>query len=48
MRILYLSPQFPSEVGATQTRTHEMAQGLLRAGHQVTMLTEVTLLETLE
>ena len=41
MRILYLSQYFPPEVGATQTRAYEMAQGLLRAGHQVTMLTEV-------
>lgn len=41
MRILYLSQYFPPEVGATQTRAHEMAQGLLRAGHSVTMLTEV-------
>lgn len=41
MRILYLSQYFPPEVGATQTRAHEMAQGLLAAGHGVTMLTEV-------
>ena len=41
MRMLYLSQYFPPEVGATQTRAYEMAQGLLRAGHQVTMLTEV-------
>ncbi len=41
MRILYLSQYFPPEVGATQTRAYEMAQGLLRAGHRVTMLTEV-------
>ncbi|MBN1920347.1 MAG: glycosyltransferase family 4 protein [Anaerolineae bacterium] len=41
MRILYLSQYFPPEVGATQTRAYEMAQGLLRAGHQVTMLAEV-------
>ncbi len=41
MRILYLSQYFPPEVGATQTRAHEMAAGLIRAGHQVTMLTEV-------
>ena len=30
MRILYLSQYFPPEVGATQTRAYEMAQGLLR------------------
>ncbi len=41
MRILYLSQYFPPEVGATQTRAYEMAQGLIRAGHSVTMLTEV-------
>jgi len=41
MRILYLSQYFPPEVGATQTRAYEMARGLLRAGHQVTMLTEL-------
>jgi len=41
VRILYLSQYFPPEVGATQTRAYEMAQGLVRAGHQVTMLTEV-------
>ncbi len=41
MRILYLSQYFPPEAGATQTRAYEMATGLIRAGHQVTMLTEV-------
>jgi colanic acid biosynthesis glycosyl transferase WcaI len=41
MRILYLSQYFPPEVGATQTRAYEMARGLVRAGHQVTVLTEV-------
>ena len=41
MRILYLSQYFPPEVGATQTRAYEMASGLARAGHPVTMLTEV-------
>ncbi len=40
MRILYLSQYFPPEIGATQTRAYEMATGLIRAGHQVTMLTE--------
>ncbi len=41
MRILYLSQYFPPEVGATQTRAHEMARNWVRLGHQVTMLTEV-------
>ncbi len=41
MRVLYLSQYFPPEVGATQTRAHEMAQGLVRAGHEVTMIAEV-------
>ncbi len=41
MRILYLSQYFPPEVGATQTRAYEMARGLIRAGHQVTMITEL-------
>lgn len=41
MRILYLSQYFPPEIGATQTRAYEMARGLVRAGHQVTMLTEL-------
>ena len=40
MRILYLSQYFPPEVGATQTRAHEMAKGLALAGHEVTVLTE--------
>jgi glycosyltransferase involved in cell wall biosynthesis len=41
MRVLYLSQYFPPEVGATQSRAYEMAQGLRRAGHQVTMIAEV-------
>jgi glycosyltransferase involved in cell wall biosynthesis len=41
MRVLYLSQYFPPEVGATQTRAYEMARGLIRAGHQVTMIAEV-------
>lgn len=41
MRILYLSQYFPPEVGATQTRAYEMACGLVRAGHHVTMIAEV-------
>jgi glycosyltransferase involved in cell wall biosynthesis len=41
MRILYLSQYFPPEVGATQTRAYEMAAGLVRAGHDVTIIAEV-------
>ena len=41
MRILYLSQYFPPEVGATQTRAYEMAKGLVKAGHEVTVLTEL-------
>jgi colanic acid biosynthesis glycosyl transferase WcaI len=41
MNILYISQYFPPEVGATQTRAYEMAAGLTRAGHRVTMITEV-------
>ncbi|HMA35466.1 MAG TPA: glycosyltransferase family 4 protein [Chloroflexia bacterium] len=41
MRVLYLSQYFPPEVGATQTRAHEMARYLVAQGHQVTMLAEV-------
>lgn len=41
MRILYLSQYFLPEAGATQTRAYEMAKGLIRAGHDVTMLTEI-------
>ncbi|MDP6461827.1 MAG: glycosyltransferase family 4 protein [Gemmatimonadota bacterium] len=40
MRILYISQYFPPEVGATQSRAHAMARGLVQAGHRVTMLTE--------
>jgi colanic acid biosynthesis glycosyl transferase WcaI len=41
MRILYLSQYFPPEVGATQTRALEMAGGLVKAGHKVTMIAEI-------
>ena len=41
MKILYISQYFPPEVGATQSRAYEMASGLSRAGHHVTMITEV-------
>ena len=40
MRILYLTQYFPPEIGATQTRGFEMARGLVRCGHHVTVLTE--------
>jgi glycosyltransferase involved in cell wall biosynthesis len=41
MRILYLTQYYPPEIGATQTRAYEMARGLVRAGHEVTVLTEM-------
>lgn len=41
MHILYLSQYFPPEIGATQTRAYEMARGLVRAGHHVTVIAEV-------
>ena len=41
MRILYLSRYYPPEIGATQTRAAEMAAGLVRVGHQVTVLAEM-------
>ncbi len=40
MRVLYLTQYFPPEIGATQTRAREMASGLVRAGHEVTVVTE--------
>ena len=41
MRILYLTQYFPPEIGATQIRALEMTSALARAGHHVTVLTEV-------
>ena len=41
MRVLFLSQYFPPECGATQSRTWEMARGLVRGGHTVTVVTEV-------
>ena len=41
MRILYLTQYFPPEIGATQIRAQEMTSALARAGHHVTVLTEV-------
>lgn len=40
MHILYLSQYFPPEIGATQTRAIEMARGLVKAGHRITVVTE--------
>lgn len=39
MRILFLTPYFPPEVGAPQSRLYELAVRLVRRGHQVTVLT---------
>lgn len=39
MRILFLTPYYPPEVGAPQTRLHEAAVRLVAMGHQVTVLT---------
>ncbi len=41
MRILYFTQYFPPEVGATQTRAHEMSRFLAEQGHIVTVITEV-------
>lgn len=41
MRVLYLSQYYPPEIGATQSRAHAMARGLVRNGHAVTVLTEI-------
>jgi colanic acid biosynthesis glycosyl transferase WcaI len=40
MRILYLSQYFPPEVGATQSRSYDMARCWSSLGHEITMLTE--------
>jgi len=40
LRILYFSQYFPPETGATQIRAYEMASGLVKAGHQVTLIAE--------
>ncbi|MBI6545883.1 MAG: glycosyltransferase family 4 protein [Cyanobacteria bacterium NC_groundwater_1444_Ag_S-0.65um_54_12] len=39
MRILFLTPYYPPEVGAPQTRICELAVRLARRGHQVQVLT---------
>lgn len=41
MRILHLTQYFPPEPGAVQVRAHAMASNLVKAGHQVTVLTEM-------
>ena len=41
MRILYFTQYYPPEVGATQTRAHEMSAFLAEHGHHVTIITEV-------
>ncbi len=40
LRILYISQYFYPEVGASQTRSLEMATNLVKLGHEVTVLTE--------
>lgn len=39
MKLLFVTPYFPPEVGAPQTRLFELAQRLVRRGHAVTVLT---------
>ncbi|MFX0202263.1 MAG: glycosyltransferase family 4 protein [Candidatus Hodarchaeota archaeon] len=39
MKILFLSHYFPPEIGPGQTRVFEYGRGLVRKGHQVTVLT---------
>lgn len=39
MRILFVTPYFPPEVGAPQSRLYELAVRLVRRGHEVTVLT---------
>jgi colanic acid biosynthesis glycosyl transferase WcaI len=39
MKLLILTPYFPPEVGAPQTRLYELAIRLVRRGHEVTVLT---------
>ena len=41
MRILYFTQYYPPEVGATQTRAHEMSAFLTEQGHYVTVITEM-------
>src|SRR5512133_3834093 len=39
MRVLILTQHFPPEMGAGQTRLHELATGLVSMGHHVSVLT---------
>ncbi|MCU1285419.1 MAG: hypothetical protein JWO13_1769 [Acidobacteriales bacterium] len=39
MRVLYISPYYPPEVGAPQTRIHEQAAMMAQSGHEVSVLT---------
>ncbi|MBM3267047.1 MAG: glycosyltransferase family 4 protein [Candidatus Sericytochromatia bacterium] len=39
MRLLFLTPYYPPEVGAPQARIHELAVRLVRRGHEVQVLT---------
>lgn len=41
MKILHLTQYFPPEPGAVQVRAHAMAFNLVKAGHEVTVLTEM-------
>ena len=41
LRVLYLSQYFPPEIGATQSRSYEMAKHLVEQGHHVTVITEM-------
>ena len=38
MRVLYFHQHFSTLRGATGTRSYEMAQALIKAGHSVTMV----------
>lgn len=39
MRVLFVTPYFPPEVGAAQTRIYELALRLQRSGHKISILT---------
>src|SRR5438132_7050285 len=41
MKVLFVTPYFPPEVGAAQTRIYELAVRLQRMGHDVTVLTTI-------
>lgn len=38
MKILYFHQHFSTPAGSTGTRSYEMAQALIKAGHEVTMI----------